>query len=60
MTNIEAIDLSNCVIRDEDKNILALVSEDGSNISVFPTSRCSIGMYFYILWQLTELGWTVK
>jgi len=60
MKNIDAINLDNCIIKDEDGRPLAKISEKGDKLLVTRLPDCSIGMYFYILRYLKDLGWDVE
>lgn len=57
---LDILDINNCVIRDEDGNALAHLMEDNGVVVVMRDPACSLGMYFYILGYLRELGFDVR
>ncbi len=59
-TAVDILDMHGCVIRDENGNALANLYEEGGLVIVKKTTACSIGMYFYILRYLGELGFVVR
>lgn len=56
----DIFNMEDCVVKDERGVVLALLSDEDGVISVNKTTACSIGLYFYILWYLGELGFEVK
>ena len=57
---LDILDINNCAIRDENGNILAHLMEDNGVVIVIRDAACSLGMYFYILGYLRELGFEVR
>lgn len=57
---VDILDMHGCVIRDERGFALANLYEDGGLVIVKKTTACTIGMYFYILRYLRELGFIVR
>ena len=57
---IDVLDLGHCHVKDEDGIVLADLYENGRSIVVVRTPACSLGMYFYILDYLREIGFDAK
>lgn len=57
---VDLFDMNGCVIRDERGVVMANLYEADGVVIVKKTTACSIGMYFYILHFLRELGFTVR
>lgn len=60
MENIDILNVNRCLVKDENGIALARLHEEGESIRVERFASCSIGMYFYILRYLRDLGWNVK
>lgn len=60
ISNLEILDINGCWVKDEKGIALASLHEDEGYVVVERTPACSIGMYFYILMYLTQLGFNVK
>ena len=54
------LNMGDCVVRDDRGLVLAKLRERGEIIQVEQMPTCSIGMYFYILAYLKELGFDVE
>lgn len=57
---IDILDVNGCAIRDENGSVLAILREEDNVVVVERQSACTIGMYFYILSYLIELGFDVQ
>lgn len=60
MKNSELFDMDGCVVKSHTGQALAKLTEDGEFLIVNRLPTCSIGMYFYILCYLKELGFNVR
>jgi len=53
---IDLLNLNGCVIKDERGIPLATLYEEGRIVRVVREPACGLGMYFYILSYLNDLG----
>lgn len=54
------LDVDRCVIKNEHGSVVARLHERGEKVFVEKMPACSIGMYFYVLNYLKELGFEVE
>lgn len=52
----DIINMDGCIIRDENGGALARIEENDGVLVVHKFTSCSLGMYFYILGYLRDLG----
>lgn len=52
----DIIDMDGCIIRDEHGGPLARIEEKDGVLVVHKFTACTLGMYFYILAYLRDLG----
>lgn len=57
MNTIEVMSVDGCVIKDEAGMVLATLKENEGRVEVIRSPRCSLGLYFYILSYLRDLGY---
>lgn len=57
---IEIIDVNGCIVRDERGVPLARLEEDFGVVIIKKMPACSLGMFFYIVDYLKELGFDVR
>ena len=55
-TVIDVIDMDGCIIRDNHGYAMARIEENDGVLVVHKFTACSLGMYFYILSYLRDLG----
>jgi len=58
--NIDILNVHHCVVKDENGVAIARLHEEKGFIRVERFASCSLGMYFYLLSYLRDLGWEVR
>lgn len=57
---IDVIGVEGCCVKDEEGAIIAVLWERNKKVKVERKPACTLGVYFYLLWYLTELGFEVE
>lgn len=56
----DVINMDGCIIRDENGCSVARIEEKDGVLLVHKFTSCSLGMYFYVLSYLRDLGFRVE
>lgn len=57
---IDIVNVNGCIVKDENGEPLATIREEGGRLVVSRYASCSLGLYFYILSYLSDLGFEIK
>ena len=56
----DIVNINGCVVKAENGEALATIREEDGLLVVTRTASCSLGLYFYILSYLSDLGFEIK